>query len=97
MDCGGDAASRMDVHRTKAPPTSSSSAEGHRLTSSFQTTMASRRRGPPSYHTTAPEKEKLLIEEGFVNFTSLTAPPPRWHGGRLHQRATGVAAEHRRA
>jgi hypothetical protein len=62
---------------------------------SFRTAMAGRRRWPPSYHTTAPEKEKLLIEEGFVNFASLTAPPPRWHGGRLHQRATGDAAEHR--
>jgi hypothetical protein len=69
----------------------------HQQVASFRTAMAGRRRGPPSYHTTAPEKEKLLIEEGFVDFASLTAPPPRWHGGRLYRRATGVAAEHRRA
>jgi hypothetical protein len=47
--------------------------------------MASKRRVPPSHRATSPEKEMLLIEEGFPNFASIAAPPPRWHSGRHHR------------
>jgi hypothetical protein len=66
----------MDELRNRFSPTFSSAAVGHQHTASFRTTMAGKRRVPPSHRATSPEKEMLLIEEGFPNFASIAAPPP---------------------
>jgi hypothetical protein len=42
-------------------------------------------------------KNLSLIEEGFSDFFTTAAPPPRWHDRGFHQRAPSVAMEHQHA
>jgi hypothetical protein len=86
----------MDELGKRSPPTFSSSAVEQQQNAPYQTAMAGRKRSPLQ-HTTAPEKEKLLIEEGFIDSILQAAPPPRWRSRRWHRRAPSTAAEHQRA
>jgi hypothetical protein len=96
-DCIGVEARCVDELGDKLPPTFSSTAIRHLLTTTMRTTMAVDGRETTMHPITAAEKGTPLIEEGFPDITLNAAPPPRWHSGRHHRRASSTVAERRPA
>jgi hypothetical protein len=96
-DCIGAEAECVDELRDKLPPTFSSAATRHLFTTTMRTTMAVDGRETVMHQFTAPEKETPLIEEGFPDIALNAAPPPRWHNGRHHRRASSTVAKRRPA
>jgi hypothetical protein len=92
-DCIGAEAECVDELGDKLPPTFSSAATRHLLTTTMRTTMAADWRETTMHQITAPEKGTPLIEEGFPDIALITAPPPRWHSGRHHRRASNTVAK----
>jgi hypothetical protein len=96
-NCIGAEAECVDELGDKLPPTFSSAATRHLLTTTMRTTMAVDGRETVMHQFTAPEKETPLIEEGFPDIAFIAAPPPRWHNGKHHRRASSTVAKRRPA